>query len=107
MRKIIFVLSGIFMSLIPMNTMAHTHDYPVSSRAIFLSGCLLENKELDFNNEQEVYTNMRICTCLLDQFQATYSNTEFMELFAAATENKQPQVQELEEFTKNNIISCL
>ncbi|ELS03624.1 hypothetical protein Xen7305DRAFT_00033480 [Xenococcus sp. PCC 7305] len=107
MRKITILLSGMFMGLIPMNTVAHTNDYPVSSRAIFLSGCLLENKELDFNNDQEVYSNMRICTCLLDQFQIAYSNTEFMELFAGATENKEPQTQELEEFTKKHVIACL
>ena len=107
MRNITLVLTGMLISLIPMNSMAHTHDYPVSSRAIFLSGCLLENKELDFNNDQEVYTNMRICTCLLDQFQTAYTNTEFMELFAGATENKQPQSQELEKFTKEHILSCL
>ena len=107
MRKLKFFLAVMLISFIPSNTMAHTHDYPVSSRAIFLSGCLLENKELDFNNDQEVYTNMRICTCLLDQFQMTYSNKEFMELFAAATENKQPQTKELEDFTKEHIVSCL
>ena len=107
MRNITLVLAGMLISFIPVNSMAHTHDYPVSSRAIFLSGCLLENKELDFNNDQQVYTSMRICTCLLDQFQTAYSNTEFMELFAGATENKRPQTQELEEFTKQHIISCL
>lgn len=107
MRNITLVLAGLLISLIPMNSMAHTNDYPVSTRAIFLSGCLLESKELDFNNDQEVYTNMRICTCLLDQFQTAYTNTEFMELFAGATENQKPQVQELENFTKEHIISCL
>ena len=107
MRNITLVLAGLLISLIPMHSMAHTYDYPVSSRAIFLSGCLLENKELDFNNDQEVYTNMRICTCLLDQFQTAYTNTEFMELFAGATENQKPQAQELENFTKEHIISCL
>ena len=107
MQKITVLLSGILMSLSPMTTMAHIHDYPISSRAIFLSGCLLENKELNIDNDQEVYTQMRICTCLLDQFQITYSNTEFMELFAQATENKEPQTQELEAFTKQHIISCL
>ena len=107
MKKITVLLSVMLMSVLSVTTMAHTHDYPVSSRAIFLSGCLLENKEIDFNKDQEVYTQMRICTCLLDQFQIVYSNTEFMELFARATENKEPQKQELEEFTKTHIISCL
>ena len=107
MRYITLALAGLFMSLLPISTMAHTNDYPVSSRAIFLSGCLLENKELDFNNDQEVYTSMRICTCLLDRFQTAYSNAEFMEVFAGATENKQPQTQELEKFTKEHVLSCL
>ncbi len=107
MKKITVLLSGILMSLIPVNTMAHTYPYPISTRAIFLSGCLLDNKEIDYDNDQQVYTQMRICTCLLDQFQTAYSNTEFMELFAQATENKEPQKQELEEFTKKHVISCL
>ncbi len=107
MDKIKALLSAILISFLPVTTMAHTHEYPVSSRAIFLSGCLLENKKINFNNDREVYTQMRICTCLLDQFQIAYSNTEFMELFAQATENKEPQQQELEEFTKKHIMSCL
>ena len=107
MQKITALLSGMLMSFLPVTTMAHTHDYPVSSRAMFLAGCLLENEELDLENDQEVYTNVRICTCLLDQFQIAYSNAEFMELFTQATENQEPQPQELENFTKQHILSCL
>ncbi len=54
MKKITVLLSVMLMSVLSVTTMAQTPDYPVSSRAIFLSGCLLENKETDFNKDQEV-----------------------------------------------------
>ena len=63
---------GFLAGILPVKALAKTNVYPLSNRAIFLAGCLTEDTDIDLENQDEVYTLMRLCICLLDKFQVTY-----------------------------------
>ena len=97
--------AGLILSMFPRRSLTQVNSYPVNSRSIFLTGCLLD-KPPNFSSEGEVYQRLKTCVCMLDKFQANYSNQEFTELFDAASQNKQPQKQELDKFTTSIIPEC-
>ncbi len=89
----------------PASTSAQTNPYPVNSRSVFLAGCLLENSP-NFQNDSEVVNVMRICVCILDKFQANYTNQAFMTLYANAERDAKAK-QELETFVQRQMPNCL
>ena len=92
--------AGLLLNAIPATVLAQTNTYSVNTRSVFLSGCLLEDPP-NFQNTNVVIQRMKLCVCLLDKFQASYSETEFQRLFQPA------KAEELNAFVKNNISSCL
>ena len=97
---------SLFLSLNSITVNAQTNPYPVSTRAIFLAGCLTDGDK-PLNDDKQVYQSMRTCVCLLDKFQDNYTNEQFMLMFDKASQNTEPYKQELNNFVKNNIMSCL
>ena len=91
--------------LFPASSYAQKNTYPVNSRSVFLAGCLLENSP-NFQNDGEVVNVMRICVCILDKFQANYTNQAFMTLYANAERDAKAK-QELETFVQRQMPNCL
>ena len=95
----IFAMVSFFAGLLPLKALAKTNVYPLSNRAIFLAGCLTEDTDIDLENQDEVYSLMRLCICLLDKFQVTYTNTEFITLFDHVERQDLTAQQELDRFS--------
>lgn len=93
--------------LLPIKTLAKTNVYPLNNRAIFLAGCLTEDTDIDLQNQDEVYSLMRLCICLLDKFQVTYTNKEFISLFDKVDRQDLTAQQELDHFSTQHYPSCL
>ena len=100
-------MGGLLAGLVPVNALAQSNVYPTGSRAIFLAGCLTEEPSIDLQDQDEVYSLMRTCVCLLDKFQATYSNKEFITLFDKAGRQDSAAEEELEHFTSKHYSNCL
>ena len=92
--------------LLPNLTLAQNYPYSVNVRAMFLTGCLLDGKS-NLPNDQEAYNLMKSCVCILDKFQARYTNQQFTSLFDKANKNVEPYKRELDNFVKQNIMDCL
>ena len=106
-KLLTFTIGGLLAGLIPIKVLAQGNVYPVNSRAIFLAGCLTEDTGIDFQNQDEIYSLMRLCVCLLDKFQLTYTNSEFMTLFDKAGRQDSDSQQELDRFSTKHYPSCL
>lgn len=101
------LVGGLLVSFLPVTALAQSNSYPVSSRALFLAGCLQDEPGLNLQDEDKVYYRMQICVCILDQFQRAYTNTEFTTLFEGVANNNSAAQQELEQFlSKQNYSSC-
>ena len=98
---------GFLAGILPLKALAKTNVYPLSNRALFLAGCLTEDTDIDLQNQDEVYTLMRLCICLLDKFQVTYTNTEFITLFDQVERQDSAAQQELDHFSTKYYPSCL
>ena len=92
--------------VVPAQSHAQTHSYPVNSRATFLTGCLLDNSP-NFDSDREVTHVMETCVCMLDKFQDNYNNLEFLRLFARADNGEERYQEELEDFAESHIYECL
>ena len=100
-------LTGLVASFLPVNVLAQSNSYPVSTRAIFLAGCMTEEPDLNFERKNQVYSRMRTCVCLLDNFQATYDDIEFITLFERAARGDSASKKELDRFGKKYYHNCL
>lgn len=103
--KLVSLLSLTTM-LFPTLTLAQSYPYSVNVRAIFLTGCLLDDKS-NIENDQKAYSAMKTCVCILDKFQARYTNQQFTILFDNANKEAEPYKRELDNFVKQNIMDCL
>ena len=92
--------------LYPTRSLAQIHSYPVNSRAVFLTGCLLDDPP-NFQRDLEVNNVMKMCVCMLDKFQDNYTNLEFIRMFAGADKGEQPYKDELNKFAERHILECL
>ena len=107
-RSIQFIVGLLFcltLILFPTLSLAHRNAYPVNSRSVFLTGCLL-NDSPNFQDDNEVKNTMQVCVCMLDKFQNNYSNLQFMRLFTGADRNEQPYVRELNNFVNRHAADC-
>ena len=91
---------------LPKIVLGHTNRYSLSSRSVFVSGCISDDP-IDIRDRQEVTRRVRFCMSLLDRFQQKYSDREFMQLFQGARENRQTEKTELDRFVKGNVAYCL
>ena len=92
--------AGLLLNALPAAVLAQNNAYSVSTRSVFLSGCLLEEPP-DFQDTNEVVQKMRLCVCLLDKFQARYSEGDFQRLFQPA------KAEELNNFVREKFPACL
>ena len=92
--------------LLPQKSLAQTNTYSLGSRSVFLTGCLLDDPP-NFWNDVEVQYRMRACVCMLDKFQENYTDSEFVQLFSEAQNNRQPYQQELHDFSSQHIRNCI
>ncbi len=103
----IIFMGGTLASFLAQPVLAQKNSYPVASRAIFLAGCLTDEPGLTLQSENKVYSKMRTCVCLLDQFQVSYTNAEFITLFDQAGRNDSAAQQKMENFAAKHYLSCL
>ena len=103
---IVGLLVCLALVLFPTLSLAHRNSYPVNSRSVFLTGCLL-NDSPNFQDDDEVKNTMQGCVCMLDKFQNNYTNLQFMRLFAGADQNEQPYVRELNNFVNRHAADCI
>ena len=106
-KLLIVFMGGTLASLVLKPVQAQSNSFPVASRAIFLAGCFSDEPGLNLQDENKVYSKMRTCVCLLDKFQVSYTNTEFITLFDQAERNNLTAKQELESFATKHYHSCL
>ena len=92
--------AGLLLNAIPATALAQTNAYSVNTRSVFLTGCLLEEPP-NFENTNQVVQKMRLCVCLLDKFQASYSEEAFQRLFQPA------KAEELNNFVREKVPACL
>jgi len=85
---------------------AQGNTYSTGSRAAFLAGCLRENAP-NYSNNVEVVSRMRMCVCLLDRFQAEYTNSDFTQLFVNLDRKVSAAEREMDEFLTRHISDCL
>ncbi len=105
-KTLLLCLAGFWSGFFPFKALAQSQTYPTNSRAIFLAGCMTDDPNLDFQNEDEVYSKMQLCVCLLDNFQLTYTNAEFINLFDRASRNEIAAKQELDRFASKHYFNC-
>ena len=81
-------------------------EYSLSVRTTYMQGCFLDDPP-DFANNSKVFLKMKRCLCMMDKFEARYSEKQFMDLFDHADKNYSWQKRELDDFVKESMQSCL
>ncbi|AFY70791.1 hypothetical protein Pse7367_2531 [Thalassoporum mexicanum PCC 7367] len=82
------------------------YQYPLGSRAVYMTGCLLDDPP-NFNDTNAVIQKNRICLCFLDKFQLEYTNDQFIQLFADIDAGKPEAIAEGERFGRKHFASCI
>jgi len=101
----IALITTLILTSIPKIALGNTNRYSLSSRSVFVSGCI-SDKAIDLNDSQAVTLRVRFCLCMLDRFQLQYSEREFMQLFQGASENREKEKAQLDRFVKSNVGYC-
>jgi hypothetical protein len=104
-RKGLILLNvGCLSALLPVAAIAQQQTYPLSTRASFMQGCLIED---DKPTKPVTEEQIKFCLCMMDLLQSKYPLERFIKL-SEAYDKKQPQAQtELEKFFKDNMNTCL
>ena len=71
--KHVVVLAGLLLGTLSLPVQAQSNTYPLSTRALFVTGCMSDEPPDYTNNPDAAYLKTRACLCILDKFQETYS----------------------------------
>jgi hypothetical protein len=82
------------------------NQYPLGSRAIYMTGCLLDDPP-NFNDTNAVIQKNKLCLCFLDKFQLEYTNAQFIQLFADIDAGKPEAIEEGNRFGSKYFASCI
>jgi hypothetical protein len=99
------VLSASFLGMVaPDAAIAQQQSYPLSTRASFMQGCLIDDEKPTKPISEE---QIKFCLCMMDMVQSKYSLERFIKL-SDDYDKKQPQAKaELDKFFKDNMNTCL
>jgi hypothetical protein len=104
-KPIVVLVVGAIAFSLPAKMSAQT-TYPLNTRAIYMTGCLLDNPP-DFANTGAVIQKNKLCLCFLDKLQAEYSHDQFIQLFSDIDAGKPEARAEGEQFARRHIASCI
>ena len=106
MKSYYFVLLSLILFTFIYSVPASAYEYSLKERTTYMQGCFLDDPP-DFKNQSKVYLKMKICLCMLDKFEARYSEIQYKDLMNHKGKNYSWQKRELDDFVKESMKSCL
>ena len=106
MRSYYYILLSILLFTFTFTIPAGAYEYTLSVRTTFMQGCFLDDPP-DFANNSKVFLKMKRCLCMMDKFEARYSEKQFVDLFSHAEKKYSWQKRELDDFVEETTPGCL
>ena len=106
MKSYYLILLSLILFTFTYTVPASAFEYSLSVRTTYMQGCFLDDPP-DFANNSKVFLKMKRCLCMMDKFEARYSEKQFMDLFSHAEKIYSWQKRELDDFVQESMQSCL
>ena len=106
MKSYYIVLLCLILSTFIFSAPASAYEYSLKVRTTYMQECFLDDPP-DLKNQSKVYLKMKRCLCMLDKFEARYSEEQFLDLMDHENKMYSWQKRELDDFVKKSTKNCL